>query len=124
MVFVSAHQPWFRWQTTPHAILQPIQQTRPYPCHPVGWSVKRTQRLPQGQVRREGRRIGRRPPRTPHRRFRHPLHRLRKVPRPRHRKCTCKWCDVSNTLFIKTARNLPFLPFFLFFFAYLIYFSS
>ncbi len=61
---------------------------KPYPCHPVDRSEPRTQRLPQGQVWREARRIGRRSPRTPHRRIRHPLHQLREIPRPRHRERT------------------------------------
>lgn len=90
---VSAHQPRFRWQTTPHAILQPLQQPRPYPCHPVGRSVNRTQRIPQGQVWRETRRIRRISFRAPHRRLRrirHPLHQLREIPRPRHRQCASK----------------------------------
>ena len=67
------------------SLFQPQQQSRPYSCHPVGRSVKRTQRIPQGQVRRETRRIRRRPLRAPHRRLRrirHPLHQLREIPRP------------------------------------------
>ena len=66
-----------------HAVLQPLQQPRPYPCHPFGRRQPRSQRLPQGQVRREARRIRGRPPRTPHRRIRrlrHPLYRLQELP--------------------------------------------
>lgn len=75
-----------------HAVLQPLQQPRPYPCHPFGRRQPRSQRLPQGQVRREARRIRRRPLRAPHRRLRrirHPLHQLREIPRSRHRERTC-----------------------------------
>ena len=65
------------------SLFQPQQQSRPYSCHLVGRSVKRTQRIPKGQVRREDHRIRRRPLRAPHRwlrRFRHPLYRLQEIP--------------------------------------------
>ena len=74
-------------------VFQPLQQPRPYPCHPVGRRQPRAQWLPYGQVGRETRRIRRRSLRAPHRRLQriqHSLHRLREIPRSRHRQCASK----------------------------------
>ena len=94
----------FRWQATPYVPFSIVATIPALFFHPVGRSVKRTQRIPQGQVRRETRRIRRRHLRAPHRRLRrirHPLHQLREIPRPRHRQCT------SERHLITTCCTLP-----------------
>ena len=83
---VPAHQPGLRRQAAPHAVLQPAEQRRPHPRHPVGRRGAWPQRLPQEQVKGERPGVRGGPARAPHRwhrRLRYPLHRLREVPTAR-----------------------------------------
>lgn len=88
-------QPRFCRKATADAVLQPPKQRRPNPRNLNRRCRLRSQRLPQGQGRRKARRIRREFVGARHRRLRHPLHRLRKIPLPKRYRSFVKWNFVT-----------------------------